>query len=52
MSIGQLDYKLLKRADELQQEAKRIINELGIFSILKKISEPSIIGSAKNGLMV
>jgi len=52
MPLKKSAYELLKCADELQQEAKRIIDELGIFSILGKISEPSIIGSVKNGLMV
>lgn len=52
MPLKKSGYELLKCADELQQEAKRIIDELGIFSILKKISEPSVIGSAKSGLMV
>jgi hypothetical protein len=46
------DHEFLKRADELQREAERIINKLGIFSILEKISDPSVIGSVKNGLMV
>jgi len=45
-------YELLKRADDIHKEAQRIINELGIFSILERISEPSVIGSAENGLMV
>lgn len=45
------DHEILKRADDLRREAERIINELGIFSILEKISDPSIIGSVKNGLM-
>jgi len=52
MPINQSDYKLLKHASDLQQEAKRIIDQLGIFSILKEFSEPSFIGSAENGLMV
>jgi hypothetical protein len=46
------DEEILKYAGNLQQEAKRVIKELGIFSILKKISEPSITGSIENGLMV
>jgi len=46
------DEALLKEADYLQQEAKRVMEELGIFLILGRISEPSIIGSAENGLMV
>ena len=46
------DETILKEANDLHAEAKRIIEDLGIISILKKISEPSIIGSAKNGLMV
>ncbi|MDO8435829.1 MAG: hypothetical protein Q7S82_00375 [bacterium] len=52
MFAKQTDDELLKRAEKLQQEAMGIIDKLGIFSILKKISEPSIIGSAENGLMV
>ena len=52
MPINQSDYKLLKHASELQQEAKRIINQLGIFPILKEFSEPSFIGSTESGLMV
>ena len=44
--------ELLKSAEKLQREAKRIIDELGLFSILKKISEPSLVGSVENGLMV
>jgi len=52
MFIKQSDYELLKCADELQREAKLIIDKLNIFSILKKISEPSITGSVKNGLIV
>jgi len=52
MPIRQTDEKLLKRAEELKKESHRIIDELGIFNILKKISEPYLIGSAENGLMV
>jgi len=46
------DKAILKEANDLHTEAKRIIEELGILSILKRISEPSVIGSAENGLMV
>ncbi len=52
MPIKQSDSELLRHSNELQREAKLIINELGIFSMLKEISEPSITGSVKNGLMV
>lgn len=52
MSIKQTDEELLKRAEELKNEARRIVDELGIFNILKKISEPSFIGSVENGLIV
>ncbi len=52
MSKEQSDNELLRHADELQREAKKIINELGVVLILKKISEPVFIGSVKNGLMV
>lgn len=51
MSNGKTDEELLKRAQELQKEARRIVDQLGIFSILKKISEPFFAGSVKNGLM-
>ncbi len=44
--------ELLDKADSLQKEAKRIINSLGIISILEKVSEPHVVGSADNGLMV
>ncbi len=46
------DYKLLKQADKLQQEARRIIDTLEIIPILEKISEPFITGSVDSGLMV
>ena len=52
MSTKQSDYELLKSASELQREAKHIIEELEIFSTLRKISEPSVVGSVENGLMV
>lgn len=52
MPIKESDYELLKCAEDLQREAKRVVDELGIFSILPKISEPSMVGSAENGLMV
>jgi hypothetical protein len=44
--------KLLARAKQLQQKAKLILDQLGIIKILKEVSEPKIIGSATNGLMV
>jgi len=50
--IMQQNEELLKHAEEMQSEARRIIDELGIFNILKRISEPSLIGSIENGLMV
>jgi hypothetical protein len=44
--------KLLAHAKQLQQKAKLILDQLGIIEILKEVSEPKIIGSAANGLMV
>lgn len=52
MSTKQTDEELLKSTEELQLEALRIVDELGIFNILKKISVPSFIGSVENDLMV
>lgn len=52
MAERQKEEELLKCAKELQLEARRIIDELGIFSILRKISEPFFIGSIESGLMV
>ena len=44
--------ELLKSAKKLQKEAKRAVDEIGIFPILERISEPSIVGSVRTGLMV
>jgi hypothetical protein len=44
--------ELLKEAGDLQREARRIMDELGLLSLLKKISRPSFTGSIENGLMV
>lgn len=46
------DKALLKRAERLHEEAQRIINDLGLITFLERISDPVLIGSAKNGLMV
>lgn len=46
------DQELLNKSKELQEEARRIIEELGLLKILGRISEPEIVGSARNGLMV
>ncbi len=44
--------KLVKQANQLQREAKLILNNLGLLKILKEISEPKIVGSMVSGLMV
>lgn len=44
--------QLLKQAENLQEEAKYIVNDIGILDVLRKIGEPLVIGSVKNGLMV
>ncbi len=44
--------ELLEQANQLQREAKLILRKLGLIDILKKVSEPKIVGSAKYGLMV
>jgi len=44
--------KLLKKAKELHKEAQKIIDDLGLIFFLERISDPVLIGSAKNGLMV
>jgi len=47
-----LPRKLIARANQLQQEAKLILDRLGLIKILKEISEPKIVGSAADGLMI
>lgn len=44
--------KLAIQAKKLQKEAKYILDFLGLIKILKEISEPKVVGSAVNGLMV
>lgn len=46
------DEQLTARAKSLQEEAQRILQELNLFSIIGTISEPELVGSATNGLMV
>lgn len=46
------DGELLERAKELQKEAMRVVDSLGILNMLGGIAEPEIVGSAKSGLMV
>lgn len=46
------DEQLLERAKSLQEEALRILKELDLLAIISTISEPDIVGSVKNGLMV
>lgn len=44
--------QLLIRAKSLQDEARRILKELNLLVIIGTISEPEVVGSVKNGLMV
>lgn len=46
------DEQLVARAKSLQEEAQRILQELNLLSIIGAISEPEIVGSVKNGLMI
>ncbi|MDP2655746.1 MAG: hypothetical protein Q8P17_04475 [bacterium] len=46
------DEGLLTRAKSLQEEAQRILKELDLLAIIGTISEPEVVGSAKNGLMI
>ena len=45
------DEQLMKRAKSLQEEAQRILRELDLLQVISAISDPEIVGSAKNGLM-
>ncbi len=47
-----LDKELLEQARKLQSESARVVEELGILKTLGRFSEPEIVGSATNGLMV
>lgn len=46
------DEQLVTRAKSLQAEASRILEELDLLSVIGTISEPEVVGSAKNGLMI
>lgn len=46
------DVQLLSRAKSLQEEAQRILKELNLLAIIGAISEPEVVGSVKNGLMI
>ena len=46
------DEQLLVRAKSLQEKAQRILQELNLLSIIGTISEPEVVGSVKNGLMI
>lgn len=48
----QLDEQVVQNARFLQAESERILNEIGLIQLLKDISDPMIVGSTKNGLMV
>lgn len=49
---SQLNSQLVLRANQFQQEAKRILDELGLMKILQEISEPKVVGSVANGLLI
>ena len=51
-SLYMMDVELLKRAKNLQREAEHVLARLGLFERIRKIAEPELVGSAKNGLMV
>jgi len=51
LKINSVDSRLILRANELQREAGRIVEELGLIKIIGKISKPKIVGSVANGLM-
>jgi hypothetical protein len=46
------DEQLITRAKSLQEEAKRILKELDLLQVIGAISEPEVVGSVKNGLMI
>jgi hypothetical protein len=46
------DEQLIARAKSLQEEAQRILQELNLLSVIGAISEPEVVGSVKNGLMI
>lgn len=46
------DEQLIVRAKSLQEEARRILEELDLLRIIGAISEPDVVGSVKNGLMI
>lgn len=43
--------ELLKQQDELQKEAKKVLEDLKIIEILSKFGNPKIVGSFETGLM-
>ncbi len=46
------DEQLITRAKSLQDEARRILEELDLLAVIGAISEPEVVGSVKNGLMI
>ena len=46
------DTELLKRANDLQKEARRVLEDLSLFERIRKIADPELVGSAKTGLMI
>lgn len=46
------DEQLIARAKSLQEEARRILKELNLLAVIGAISEPEVVGSVKNGLMI
>lgn len=46
------DEQLIARAKSLQEEAQRILKESDLLIVIGTISEPEVVGSVKNGLMI
>jgi len=46
------DEQLVIRAKSLQNKAQRILKELNLLAVIGAISEPEVVGSVKNGLMI
>lgn len=52
MIVPMIDEQLIDRAKSLQKESQRILKELNLLAIIGEISEPEVVGSVKNGLMI
>lgn len=46
------DEQLIARAKSLQEEALWILEDLDLLAVIGAISEPEVVGSVKNGLMI